>query len=92
MTDGPTVPHAELRAALQSALGEERAELALRTAADDLGLHGEHYTRDDASALLGRIAEQDGIIGISARFARSRLMTRWATAQLGALRGPDEPR
>jgi hypothetical protein len=84
------VPHAELRSALQSALGEERAESAVRNAAQALGCEGEVYSRSSALAILGHIAEQDGIIGISARFARSRLMTRWATAQLGSLRGGDK--
>ncbi|MCR9163040.1 MAG: hypothetical protein ACE37F_32730 [Nannocystaceae bacterium] len=72
----------ELCNALQSALGEQRAHAAIHDASEMLGLSGSRLTRDQALAVLGRVAEADGLVGISARFARSRLLTRWAQASL----------
>lgn len=76
--------HAELKAVLQGALGDERAELAITTAAQSLGSLGATYSSDDALSILGVIAEHDGLVGISARFARSRMMSRIAAKALEA--------
>ncbi len=80
------VSYTDLREALQSALGQERADAAVREAAEVLGFFGQSFSRDQALAVLGKVAEHDGLVGISARFARSRMMTRWATAELNTLR------
>ena len=77
-----TVTPDELCEALQSALGRERAASAIERAAEALGHQGPALTRPQALDVLGKIAEVDGLVGISARFARSRLMTRWATDDL----------
>lgn len=76
----------ELRSALQSALGQQRAQAAIDQAARRLGIAGPGLTRDQALEVLGAVAETDGLVGISARFARSRLLTRWAQASLDDLR------
>ncbi len=86
MNDAELISHADLIATLQSALGQERADRAILEAAEELGLAGQTYRQDQALAVLGRIAEHDGLLGISARFARSRLMTRLAGEQLSRLR------
>lgn len=76
----------ELQSALQSALGQQRAHTAIHDAARRLGIAGPGLTREQALELLGAVAETDGLVGISARFARSRLLTRWAQASLDDLR------
>ena len=90
MTATGHVSHDELREALQSALGQERADAAIRNAAAALSLMGDTFTHDEGLEILGKVAEHDGIVGISARFARSRLMTRWATARLDAVRSSSD--
>ena len=77
-----TVTPDELRDALQSALGRERAASAIERASETLGHQGRTLTRSQALEVLAEIAEVEGLVGISARFARSRLMTRWATDAL----------
>ena len=76
----------DLQGALQSALGQQRAHTAIHDAARRLGFAGPGLTRDQALEVLGAVAETDGLVGISARFARSRLLTRWAQANLDDLR------
>ncbi len=76
--------HAELRGVLQGALGEERAELAITSAARELGCLAVEYSTAEALSILGVIAEHDGLVGISARFARSRLMSRISAKSLKA--------
>lgn len=79
-----TFSHAELKKVLQGALGEERAELAVTTAAKELGCLGPEYSTANALSILGVIAEHDGLVGISARFGRSRLMSRITAKSLKA--------
>ncbi len=76
----------ELEAALRKALGQQRAEAAIRQAATTLSIAGPQLTQEQALAILGVVAEHDGLVGISARFARSRMMTALASADLDALR------
>ncbi|MGH1346989.1 MAG: hypothetical protein ACRBN8_35820 [Nannocystales bacterium] len=82
MTEPVTVGYAELAELLQGALGEERAALAITTAADALGVSGGPYSSAAALEILGVIAEQAGLVGISARFARSRLLSRMTAQSL----------
>lgn len=84
-----TVTLDELRDTLQSAIGQQRAHTAIHEAARELGLEGPGLTRDQALELLGTVAETEGLVGISARFARSRLLTRWAQASLDDLHRSD---
>ena len=77
-----TLGHAELAQFLEGALGAERAEIAVTAAAEGLGYRGAQHTTAAALEILGVIAEQDGLVGISARFARSRVMSRMATQSL----------
>lgn len=82
MTTSGTLGHAALARLLEGALGEERAELAVAKAAQDLGHSGPQHSIAAALEILGAIAEKDGLVGISARFARSRLLSRLATESL----------
>jgi len=76
--------HAELKKVLQGALGEERAELAIPGAAEKLGCLGLESGAADALGFLGAIADHGGLVGISARFGRSRLMSRITAKSLEA--------
>ena len=78
----PTVSTDELCETLHSALGRERATAAIARATEALGYPTFALSRPQALEVLGKIAEVDGLVGISARFASSRLMTRWATDKL----------
>ena len=80
MTSGPdveTITFDELAGHLSSAIGGERATKLIREAALSQGLKGEAVTRLQALALLDRLAEAEGIVGITARFAKSRLHLQW---------------
>lgn len=62
---------------LARTLGREKATMVVRNAAMLLRTPpDQHWTHEDALAVLEKIAEQPGLVGITARFAKSR-------AQLG---------
>lgn len=67
---------AELTAMLADTLGTERASEAVDTAADALSLAG-RFQDADALRVLAHIAEEPGLVGIAARFAKSRAHLRW---------------
>jgi hypothetical protein len=59
---------------LSHAIGEEAAAQAVRACAIELGLPtGRPLSREQALILLEKIAETPGIVGVTARFAKSRL-------------------
>jgi hypothetical protein len=64
---------------LSPAVGEEKARAAVDAAIDVLSLDGRRMTRDDALRVLERIAQAKGVVGVCARFARSRLILQWAS-------------
>ena len=61
---------------LSASLGTIKAEHAVRSAATALQL-GASFPLDQALVLLDRIAMEPGIVGITARFARTRAVLRW---------------
>ena len=61
---------------LSASLGTVKAEHAVRAAATALQL-GDSFPLDQALALLDKIAMEPGIVGITARFARTRAVLRW---------------
>jgi hypothetical protein len=65
--------------ALSPAVGEEKARAAVDSAIDVLSLDGRRMTRDDVLRVLERIAQAKGVVGVCARFARSRLILQWAS-------------
>lgn len=79
----PTVSIEDLVAVLRSSLGEDAARQALNEAADELGIHGQHLSHDEGLRMLERLAEREGLVGVTCRFARSRLMLKWASHNLG---------
>ena len=71
---------------LGASIGDEKARAALV----DIGLRKSVDTRamsrEDALGLLDLLAETPGIIGVSSRFGRSRLMLKWARDDLRSSR------
>ena len=65
--------------ALSPAVGEEKARAAVEAAIDVLSLDARRLTRDDVLRVLERIAQAKGVVGVCARFARSRLILQWAS-------------
>jgi len=68
---------AELAKLLGASLGDKKAEEVLRGAAQRKGLSTSEFGREQAMELLELIANEPGIVGISARFAKSRLLLNW---------------
>lgn len=59
---------------LSQSVGDEKARAAIDAAARDLGLaHRDDLSVDEALSILERVAETPGIVGVTARFAKSRL-------------------
>ncbi|MEZ4221356.1 MAG: hypothetical protein R3B13_10565 [Polyangiaceae bacterium] len=76
---GLQVTHAALAELLAPALGDVKAKDVIQAAAEQLHLEHGPLTRDQALALLDHIALGPGLVGISARFVKSRLILRWFT-------------
>jgi hypothetical protein len=62
---------------LAASLGTTKAEQAVRVAATSLRLDAGAFQLEEALALLDKIAEEPGIVGITARFAKTRAVLRW---------------
>lgn len=62
---------------LAASLGTTKAEHAVRAAAAALRLDDSSFPLERALALLEKIAEEPGIVGITARFAKTRALLRW---------------
>lgn len=84
MDPDTTVKEAELVEALSKSVGEEFASAAVREAASELGLGPRTFSHEEALTLLEHLADTPGPFGITARFARSRLIAKWATDRLPA--------
>lgn len=69
-------PRALLADMLGKSLGAEAASAAVESAAQSIGAP-EKVDRITALALLEQIAQQPGIVGIAARFAKSRVHLVW---------------
>lgn len=82
MTRIGTIDREELAAALSSSVGEEKARETIAEAAEGLGFDADPLPHDDALEVLAQIAAGDGLLALTARFTRSRLMARWATESL----------
>ena len=62
---------------LSGTLGEEKASAIVDEAARTLG-YGPSLDRDQALSVLEHIAQSPGLIGIAARFAKSRVHLVWS--------------
>lgn len=74
---GPGVRSSDVVDLLASSLGTTKAEHAVRSAMTALRLSSSSFPLDQALAVLDKIAEEPGIVGITARFARARAVLRW---------------
>ena len=75
MNDG-THSRTELASMLSQNLGIEKAKELVGEAADQLGL-SDDLTSAQCLDVLEKVAEQPGLVGIAARFAKSRVLLRW---------------
>jgi hypothetical protein len=69
-------PRQALADMLGRSLGNDKAAATVALAAQQLGL-GMHLNRHEALNVLEHIAQQPGIVGIAARFAKSRVHLVW---------------
>jgi hypothetical protein len=74
---GPRLPGREVSLLLSSSIGLEKAEACVTEAIGKLGFDASGLTRADALAILELVATQSGIIGVTARFAKSRVYLKW---------------
>ncbi len=63
----------ELAGLLSPALGVDRAKAVVKTAAEGLGHHGA-LDRQAALDVLETIAKEPGLVGVTARFVKSRVI------------------
>lgn len=66
----------DITALLATSIGEEKAKAVVESAATELLLPDPMSTAE-AMAVLEHIAGQEGLVGVAARFARSRAIFRW---------------
>jgi hypothetical protein len=71
------LPQEEVALLLSSSIGLEKAAACVSDAVTTLKLEPAGLTRDDALAVLELIAKQSGIVGVAARFAKSRVCLKW---------------
>lgn len=69
----------DLAGILARSLGEDAARAHVDRVADALGLAAE-ITATEALAILEKLATEDGLTGIAARFAKARVHLAWEGA------------
>ena len=69
-------PQVELATLLSQTIGLERATALVAEAATTLGLTAT-LTKSESLVVLEHIAALPGLVGIAARFAKSRLLLNW---------------
>ncbi|MCA9629154.1 MAG: hypothetical protein KC766_15845 [Myxococcales bacterium] len=62
---------------LAPALGQDAALQAVRHACRLVGCSESELQREEAMKVLETVAEQPGLVGITGRFAKSRLLLQW---------------
>jgi hypothetical protein len=67
----------DLAKLLSSSIGIEKALECVVAAAIAVGLGGDELSQEDALQVLERIATEPGIVGVTARFAKSRVHLIW---------------
>lgn len=73
---GDTHTREELAQLLSQNLGVEKATEIVRLACEQLG-SPPALTLEQALAVLEKIAESPGLVGITARFAKGRVILQW---------------
>jgi len=75
----PPLPLRELAPPLAHAMGQEKSYEALVSGARRVGLPEDRLDRSQASRLFEDLARQDGLVGITASFAKARLFLKFGT-------------
>jgi hypothetical protein len=70
-------PKTQLVMLLASAVGEEKAADAVTTASRALNYFDPVLDKPQALKLLDKIAETPGLVGITAKFAKTRVHLKW---------------
>ncbi len=70
----PAPEEIDLISLLSPALGVEKAREATMEAATRLGLDGEVLSREGVLAVLDDLSQKEGIVGVVARFAKTRFL------------------
>jgi hypothetical protein len=68
------VPPREIARLLSAGIGMERAEASVNAAIGALKLEPSTLTRAQALAVLEHVAAEPGVVGVTARFAKSRFL------------------
>jgi hypothetical protein len=72
-----TYPLADLVALLAGSISEAVAAAKITQHARALNISTEGFTRTEAQSILERIAQEPGLVGITARFAKARVALQW---------------
>lgn len=69
-----SLTEADLIDLMEGAIGREIALLSIRKAAQEIGLDpAGNWSVSEAQGLLDQVAKDEGLVGITARFVKSRL-------------------
>ncbi len=71
MSDRP-IAREDVTVLLSSALGQEKSEEVVASAARELGIAGGTYSAEEVRAIFERLSSVEGLVGVVARFAISR--------------------
>lgn len=78
MTDRPRKSKAAVVKLMEATFGQQKSELLIETASRAVGLtECDGYTYEDVESMLQELGRAPGLIGIGARFAKSRLSIAW---------------
>jgi hypothetical protein len=72
MSDARTIPREHLTRLLASALGQEKSEELISSAARAQGLSGLSFSPDEVREIFQVLSKTEGLVGVVARFALSR--------------------
>lgn len=72
MSADRTISKEEIAVLLASALGQDKSDEVVTTAARALGITRPAYTGDDVRAIFEKLVKAEGLVGVVARFAVSR--------------------
>src|SRR4051794_6438077 len=72
----PTLATREIVSRLANTVGMEKSREAVAESMRRLGLTAPQLDRDQAAALLDDLAHDDGLVGLTARFAKARLLVK----------------
>jgi len=72
---------AEVAAVLVPALGEPASKKLIEETAKHLGLERDDLSFEEVMAILEHIASAPGIVGIAARFSKTRVILMWGSGR-----------